>query len=205
LEEVIRHHALVLPQLAACGVDGWKLRKLTGFGVHWGPVRAADIPAYLSAHRKKDAAMRTVRFPLAERLEMVTVTLAFYALMILLPVGIFWPGIFWPVTVALLGLAYFYAIVHPWLPGRDGLEKAIPLTVIALLGGFAYWQLFPAASGVAMFHWAVGLVGLSVFTAAELQGMSPWMRGEQANWTIESVVYAALGLVYFGLPWLAGW
>ncbi|MEJ2759858.1 MAG: methyltransferase domain-containing protein [Anaerolineales bacterium] len=203
--EVIRHHALVLPQLAACGVDGWKLRKLTGFGVHWGPVRAADIPAYLSAHRKKDAAMRTVRFPLAERLEMVTVTLAFYALMILLPVGIFWPGIFWPVTVALLGLAYFYAIVHPWLPGRDGLEKAIPLTVIALLGGFAYWQLFPAASGVAMFHWAVGLVGLSVFTAAELQGMSPWMRGEQANWTIESVVYAALGLVYFGLPWLAGW
>ena len=149
--------------------------------------------------------MRTIRFPLIERLEMVTVTLAFYALMILLPVGLIWPGIFWPVTAALLGLAYFYAIVHPWLPGRDGLEKAIPLMVIALVGGFFYWQFFPRTSGLEMFHWAVGLVGLSVFTAAELQGMSPWMRGEQANWTIESVVYAALGLVYFGLPWLAGW
>ena len=32
-----------------------------------------------------------------------------------------------------------------------------------------------------LLNWAIALVGLSVFTAAELQGMSLLMRGEQAN------------------------
>jgi 2-polyprenyl-3-methyl-5-hydroxy-6-metoxy-1,4-benzoquinol methylase len=45
LSEVVNHHALILPQLCANGVDGWRIRKETGWGVHWGPVRAEDIPA----------------------------------------------------------------------------------------------------------------------------------------------------------------
>ncbi len=132
LEQVVNHHALILPQLCANGVDGWRIRKETGWGVHWGPPRATDIPAYLAGRRKKTDAMRWVRFPLKDRLEMVTVTLGFYGLLILLPVFIFWRGLFWPITFSLLGLSYFYAIVHPWLPGRDGLYKSIPLTLIAL-------------------------------------------------------------------------
>ncbi len=205
LEAVVAHHALVLPQLAAAGVDGWKLRKLSGWGVHWGPVRAVDILAYLAAGKKKTAAMRTVTFPLKDRLEMVTVTLAFYGLMILLPVFIFWRGLFWPVTAALLGLAYFYAVVHPWLPGRDGLEKTIPLTGIALLGFAGYLWLAPGMPADQIFYWALGLSGLAVFTAAEMQGMSPLMRGEQANWTIEGVVYAGLGALAWLVPLLTGW
>ena len=55
-----------------------------------------------------------------------------------------------------------------------------------------------------LFHWAVGLTGLSVFTAAELQGMSPLMRGEQANWTREALIAVLLGAVYWLVP-LAGW
>ena len=205
VEEVVSHHALILPQLAACGVDGWQLRKQTGWGVHWGPVRAEDIPAYLAANWRKNEAMRRVNFPLRKRLEMVTVTLAFYALMILVPVLIFWRGIFWPVTAGLLGLAYFYAIVHPWLPGRDGLEKSIPLAANALAGFFVYLQIFPIESPLTVFRWGLGLIGLSIFTAAEMQGMSPHMRGEQANWTIESVVFALLAALYFGIPPLVGW
>ena len=96
LAEVVRHHALVLPQLCANGVDGWRVRKETGWGVHWGPPRAEDIPAYLAAKRQKTDAMRWVRFPLRARLEMVTVTLGFYGLLILLPVFILWRGLFWP-------------------------------------------------------------------------------------------------------------
>ncbi len=205
VEEVVAHHALILPQLAAAGVDGWGVRKQTGWGVHWGPVRAEDIPAYLAAGRQKDEAMRRVAFPLGKRLEMVTVTLAFYALMILIPVLVFWRGIFLPVTASLLGLAYFYAVVHPWLPGRDGLEKSIPLAVIALAGFGVYLQFTPMASPLDIFRWGVGLVGLAVFSAAEMQGMSPHMRGEQANWTVESVVFTVLAVLYFGIPPLVGW
>jgi SAM-dependent methyltransferase len=205
LDQVVRHHALILPQLCANGVDGWRVRKESGWGVHWGPAKAVDIPAYLADKRKKNDAMRWVRFPFRDRLEMVTVTLGFYALLILLPVFIFWRGLFWPITFSMLGLSYFYAVVHPWLPGHDGLNKSIPLTVIALAGLFVYTAFWNPLPVVNIFHWTIGLTGLSVFTAAELQGMSPLMRGEQANWSREAVIGLALGAVYWLVPLALGW
>lgn len=205
LREVVSHHALILPQLCANGVDGWRIRKETGWGVHWGPAKARDIPAYLAGKRKKADAMRWVKFPLKDRLEMVTVTLGFYALLILLPVLIFWRHLFWPITFSLVGLSYFYAIVHPWLPGRDGLYKSIPLTLISLAGLFTYSALVNPLPAQQFFHWTVGLTGLSVFSAAELQGMSPLMRGEQANWGWEAVIGLILGAIYWLTPLALGW
>jgi ubiquinone/menaquinone biosynthesis C-methylase UbiE len=204
LDEVVKHHALILPQLCANGVDGWRIREETGWGVHWGPVRAEDIPAYLAAKRKKTDAMRWVRFPLKDRLEMVTVTLGFYALLILLPVFLFWRHSFWQVAASLFGLSYFYAITLPRIPGRDGLYKSIPLTIIALAGLFIYTSIWPMPVP-RLFHWAIGLTGLSVFTAAELQGVSPLMRGEQANWGFEAVIGVILGLIYWLAPVFLGW
>lgn len=205
LDQVVRHHALILPQLCANGVDGWKIRKETRWGVHWGPARAEDIPAYLTARRKKTDAMRWMQFPLKDRLEMVTVTLGFYSLLILLPVLVFWRHLFWPVAAAMVGLSYFYAVVHPWLPGRDGLLKSIPLTAITLLGLAGYVALRGPLPPPRLFNWTLALAGLSFFTGAELQGMSPLMRGEQANWTWEAIIGAALGIVYWLAPLALGW
>ncbi len=205
LANVVRHKALILPQLAANGVDGWEIRRETGWGVHWGPAKARDIPAYLAAGRKKTDGMRWVTFPLKDRLEMVTVTLGFYALLILLPLLIFWRHLFWPVTAALLGLSYFYAIVHPWLPGRDGLQKSIPLTLIALLGLGVYTTVVQPLPSQQLFNWTIALIALSLFTAGELQGMSPLMRGEQANWGWEAAIGGLLAITYWLVPNLMGW
>jgi hypothetical protein len=136
---------------------------------------------------------------------MVTVTLGAYSLLLLPLLFIFWRHLFWPVTLSLLGLSYFYAIVLPWLPGRDGLYKSIPLAIITLAGlcvYTAFWNPMPAQR---LFHWMVGLTGLSVFTSAEFQGMSPLMRGEQANWGIEAVIGLALGAIYWLVPLVMGW
>ncbi len=205
LDKVVNHHALILPQLCANGVDGWRIRKETGWGVHWGPVRADDIPAYLATKRKKTDAMRWVRFPLKDRLEMVTVTLGFYGLLILLPVFLFWRQLFWPVTFSLVGLSYFYAIALPWLPGRDGLYKSVPLTMITLAGLLVYNAFGNPMPTQQLFHWVVGLTGLSILTAGEFQGMSPLMRGEQANWSREAVIGAMLGAIYWLAPLAFGW
>ena len=205
LNEVVHHRALILPQLCANGVDGWRVRQETGWGVHWGPPRAADIPAYLATKRKKTGAMRWVRFPLKDRLEMVTVTLGFYALLILIPVFIFWRDLFWPITASLFGLSYFYAVVHPWLPGRDGMVKSIPLTFIAITGLIVYTTLWEPMPAISLFNWVLGLTALSVFTAGEMQGMSPLMRGEQANWGWEAVIGLTLGLIYWLVPMAIGW
>jgi demethylmenaquinone methyltransferase/2-methoxy-6-polyprenyl-1,4-benzoquinol methylase len=205
LKAVVNHHTLILPQLCANGVDGWRIRQETGWRVDWGPARAEDIPAYLSSNRRKTDAMRWVRFPLKDRLEMVTVTLGFYGLMILLPVFIFWRHMFWSVAFSMIGLSYFYAVILPWLPGRDGLYKSIPLVFISLVGLFVFttlWNPFPPER---LFRWTVGLIGLSVFTAAELQGMSPLMRGEQANWSRELIIALLLGAIYWLVPQIVGW
>jgi SAM-dependent methyltransferase len=204
LHEVVNHHALILPQLCANGVDGWRVRHETGWGVHWGPVRASDIPEYLAAHRQKTDAMRWVQFPLKDRIEMMTVMLGFYGFMLLIAVAIFWRHLLWPVTITMLGLSYFYAVTLPWLPGRDGLYKSVPLAVIAVAGLLAYRYLLSPMPGLQFFHWVVGLTGFAVFTAAEMQGMSPRMRGEQANWSWEAGIGVVLGLVYWLGPRLLG-
>jgi len=149
--------------------------------------------------------MRWVCFPVKDRLEMVTVTMGFYGLLILLPVSIFWRHMLWPITLSMVGLAYFYAVVHPWLPGKDGLYKSIPLSLITLGGLLLYTQLWYPLPAAKLFNWGVGLTGLSVFTGAELQGMSPLMRGEQANWGWEAIIGLALGVIYWFVPLALGW
>jgi len=44
-----------------------------------------------------------------------------------------------------------------------------------------------------------------VFIGAELQGMSPLMRGEQANWGWEALIGSLLGLAYWLVPVFMGW
>jgi hypothetical protein len=205
VEREVEHRQLILPQLAANGVKGHTIERETGWKVCWGPVRAADIPPFLGAGARKTDEMRRVRFPVVDRLEMVTVTLGLYALLLLVPVAVFWRGMFWPITASLLGLSYFYALMLPWLPGRDGLLKSVPLAMIALMGLFTYMALVGPLPWPRLFNWILGLVGLSVFTAAELQGMSPLMRGEQANWFREAVIAITLGLLYWLVPLATGW
>lgn len=194
--EVVDHHALILPQLCANGVDGWKIRRETHWGVHWGPVRARDIPAYLAAGRNKTEAMRHVQFPLKDRLEMTTAMLILYGAVLAVLSLIFWRTH----TLTILGvmalLGYFYGVFLPWLPGRDGLGKGITLAVLTLLGLWIWsfaWGHLPSAS---LFNWSLGLGFLAFFVGGEFQGMSPLMRGEQANWTIESLVGLATLAVY---------
>lgn len=196
---------LVLPQLCANGVDGEAIRDQTGWQVHWGPVRADDIPAYIQNNYNKTDGMRTVMFPWKDRLEMVSATLGLYGLMILVPVAIFWRENLWPVLIALIGLSYFYALALPKIPGSDGLAKSLPLALIALVGMLAYSFVLGSYDPQQLFRRGVGMVALSVFVAAELQGMSPLMRGEQANWGWEAVIALALGGLYWLLPRLVGW
>jgi hypothetical protein len=125
--------------------------------------------------------------------------------MIMVPIVIFWRPLFWPVLLSILGLAYFYALLLPWIPGRDGLVKSVPLSLIAVAGLYLYTLLWNPLPLQRLFNWTIGLIGLSVFTAGELQGMSPLMRGEQANWTIEAVIGVVLGLTYWLVPLVVGW
>jgi hypothetical protein len=75
LDEIVRHKDLVVPQLGAPGVAAHIIKKETGFRVHYGPIRARDIPRYLDEGMKASPEMRAITFTLAERLILAPVEL----------------------------------------------------------------------------------------------------------------------------------
>jgi len=73
LDRIVDHRRLILPQLGASGVAGHLARKACGFSVVYGPVRAADIPAFLSGGLKATPEMRAVQFSLRDRVVLIPV------------------------------------------------------------------------------------------------------------------------------------
>jgi 2-polyprenyl-3-methyl-5-hydroxy-6-metoxy-1,4-benzoquinol methylase len=202
--EMVDHRALILPQLCANGLDGWRIRQETSWGVHWGPVRARDIPAYLQAGRKKSAPMHQVQFPLRDRLEMTTVMLFLYAFLLLIPILIFWRPYAFLIYGLMIAISYFYGIFLPWIPGRDGLGKGAVLALLTLVGLWAWSLGWGHLEPASLFGWSLGLGFLAFFVGAEFQGMSPLMRGEQANWSVEGLVGLATLATYAAGRFLFG-
>jgi len=69
IAERVNHRRVILPQLAATGVLALDVFRRSRWQVRFGPVHMSDIPRYLETSEKTDA-MRRVRFPLRDRLEM---------------------------------------------------------------------------------------------------------------------------------------
>ena len=154
LPEVVSHRRLVLPQLGAPGIPAHVVRQESGFAVDFGPVRAADLPAYLRAGRKATPEMRAMRFSWKDRLELTPMEflpglrrypwllLGLFLLFGLHPQGIlFRPALLGGWSFALLGLAtiltgsFLVPLFLPWVPFRSFALKGW-LAGAALTGGF---------------------------------------------------------------------
>ena len=95
LEEVVSHRRLIVPQLAAPGVAAHEVKKLSGFKVTYGPIRAADLPAFIDRGFKANSAMRLKTFSTWERLVLVPVELvtALKMAIIVVPIFVFLGGL----------------------------------------------------------------------------------------------------------------
>jgi hypothetical protein len=188
LEHRVSHRTIVVPQLGATGISAHEVRRACGFEVVFGPVRAADLPAFLDAGMAATPGMRRVSFTLRERAALVPVELVQSAvwtaalLALLLPAGGLVPGGFSlsallaraPVTLAacagaLLAGSALTPLLLPWIPGRAFSLKG------ALLG--AIWAVAAAAlsvgDGVApLAGWGVLLTAASAFFAMQFTGSS---------------------------------
>ena len=125
IEGRVNHRNVILPQLAATGIERKTIHRKTGWRIVWGPVYAADIPAFLQSQLRKTTEMSQVRFPLGQRLEMA-IMWAFPFSLIAVPVTLlFWPsfslllaGLIWLVSLATYLLFPFYS---RWLdPHKKG-------------------------------------------------------------------------------------
>ena len=70
IEQEVNHRRVILPQLAATGIETQVIQKKTGWKVLWGPVYAKDIPEFVRKNFSKTAQIRQVSFPFSQRMEM---------------------------------------------------------------------------------------------------------------------------------------
>ena len=75
LAQIVSHRHLILPQLSGPGVAAHQVKKWSGFTVHYGPIRASDLPAYLDAGLKATPEMRLKTFPVRERIALIPIEL----------------------------------------------------------------------------------------------------------------------------------
>jgi hypothetical protein len=220
LAQVVSHGALVLPQLGAPGVSAPDVRRRTGFRVAWGPVRAADLPAFLDAGMRATPEMRRMRFPLRDRLVLVPVEMSIVmgtALLVVLAaalVGGFAAGGFsiarllagtLPAAVvvltALVAGTVATPLLLPWLPPRmfaakGALTGAAALVLPWIAAAFPALRLASAALFImagASFS-AMNFTGTSTFTS--LSGVQKEMRA-WLPWQFGGAVMAAV-------LWIAG-
>ena len=149
LAQVVSHRELILPQLAGPGVAAHQVKKLSGFRVIYGPIRAKDLPAFMDNGLKATPEMRRVTFTTWERVVLIPVELVsafkwvfiisfvFFLLGGLGGQGGFWAnaldyGLF--SVLALLGAltagAILTPLLLPWLPGRAFSLKGLSMGLI---------------------------------------------------------------------------
>lgn len=222
LAQVVSHGTIVLPQLGAPGVSAPEVRRRSGFRVVWGPVRAADLPAFIDAGMRATPEMRRVRFPLRDRLVLVPVEMSVVAGAALLVVaaatllGGFTGGGFslagvlagvLPATAvvvtAMAAGTVVTPVLLPWLPMRlfaakGALVGAVGAALVLpwLAGAFLPLRLAAAAAFIvagASFM-AMNFTGTSTFTS--LSGVRKEMRAA-LPWQVGGAALAAL-------LWIAG-
>jgi hypothetical protein len=168
LNEIISHRTLILPQLAAPGVSAWEVRKASNYRVIYGPVRAADIPAYLNAGKKASVEMRHPSFGLIDRLvltpvELIALLKPLAALFLLL-------GMINIIVSLLSGTAQGIAQVL-----GNTLTDFLPFLIAAIIGSVLVPAFLPCLPGRS-FTWKGFLAGI-IWALCYLLILRP-----EANW-----------------------
>ena len=150
LSRIVSHRELILPQLAGPGVAAHHVKKLSGFKVIYGPIRATDLPAFLNAGHKSTPEMRLKTFTTWERIVLIPMELIgalkagliiisiFFLMTFLLRSGEGWANALshgflsvLAILTAILAGAVLTPLLLPWLPGRAFSLKGLSLGFLA--------------------------------------------------------------------------
>jgi hypothetical protein len=181
LAEVVEHRNLVLPQLAATGVAAHQVKHATGFSVHYGPVRARDIRAYLAAGMQATPEMRRVTFgwrariilapmEVAGALKPAIVILAALALLdVLRHRSLSWhvAADFAPFLAAMFAGTVLVPLLLPWLPSRAFAVKGAVAGALCVAAALAALPVGGAeAAGTVLLGTAIASYLAMMFTGS---------------------------------------
>jgi acetyl-CoA decarbonylase/synthase complex subunit gamma len=195
LDQVVSHRELILPQLSGPGVAFHQVKKLSGFKVIYGPIRAKDLPAFLDAGHQATPEMRFKTFTTWERLVLIPIELiqALKVSLLILPIlfilsflgrsGTGWTnglnyGLFSVLAflAAILAGAVLTPLFLPWLPGRAFSIKGLILGcfIVAILLIFRWSGWITLGGRLGMLAWLFLIPTISAFLAMNFTGSSTY-------------------------------
>ena len=218
LQHVVTHRELILPQLGAPGVSAHEVKKLSGYRVEYGPVRAADLPEYLKT-RQATPEMRRVRFSVRDRVALIPVELVHILVpMLIAALVLYFLGGYlasWGAISAILSGVVLFPILLPWLPSRAFSAKgfilggltALPFAAAAIVRepqsawwlrmgwAFAYLLALPPVTA----YLALNFTGSSTFTSrsgvrSEMSAYIPVMAGTLSVGIVLTIILAVIRL-----------
>lgn len=220
LEKMVSHRRLIVPQLGAPGVAAHEVKKLSGFKVTYGPVRAEDLPAFMDAGFKATDEMRRKTFSTWERLVLIPIELveALKMAIIVIPLfvllgglggtGGYWANVMnhglFAGAVLLSGVlagTILTPLLLPWLPGRAFALKGIVLGFLVSLAVVLGWNA-ATTQGAAMLEsvaWILIATASTAYLAMNFTGASTYtsLSGvkREMRWAVPAeIAAAAVGL-----------
>ncbi|UCE10066.1 MAG: methyltransferase domain-containing protein [Candidatus Thorarchaeota archaeon] len=157
LSEIVSHRELILPQLAAAGMDPTMIHRRSGFRVRYGPVRIQDLSRWfeLEKPRPKPRDMATITFNFRERMEQTVAHIPFLFAVLL-----------WKPMFAILGILTLVNVgLFVGLPSAFATLYPTTMAILLLIGEFL----------LALFGNAI-VLGV-VFPVLPSKGNSFWRRG----------------------------
>jgi NAD-dependent dihydropyrimidine dehydrogenase PreA subunit len=187
VEDLVDHRHVVLPQLAATGIDGKIVREATGWKVLWGPVQAQAIPTFLRNGCETTRQMRAVTFPWPQRLEMA-VAWAFPISLLALLVLPWWRAGVLPLMGLVWGLSVVIFLAFPLYEGRLGTHRKrlgfvffdfgprggpLVLWGLFMIALLAYLLIAGGFSWAPLLRWGVSALVVVLLLSLDLMGSTP--------------------------------
>ena len=225
LKEIVSHRSIILPQLGAPGVAAHTVKKLSGFGVRFGPIKAEDLPAYMDAGFKATSQMRLKAFPLKERAVLIPIELVetIKPTLIIAPVlfllgGIGGPAGFWANALhdgsfaalaflsAVVGGAVINPLLLPYLPGRAFSTKGLWLGAIVavIMLSLQGVDLSMWAGRLGSLAWLLIIPAVTAYLAMNFTGASTYTSLSGVNREMRWALPTEIGMGGGGLLiWIA--
>jgi hypothetical protein len=230
LTRIVSHRELILPQLSGPGVAAHHVKKLSGFKVIYGPIRARDLTTFLDAGHKATPEMRFKTFTTWERLVLIPIELiqALKVGLIIIPIlfilaflgrsGEGWKnalshGLFSALAIltSILAGAVLTPLLLPWLPGRafslKGLIPGFFTAATLLVFGWGDWITWPGR--LEILAWLFLVPAVSAYLAMNFTGASTYtsLSGvkKEMRWALPLEIGSGiLGLIlWFGSQFIA--
>jgi len=193
LKNIISHKTIIVPELGAPGISAHEVQKLSGFRVIYGPVRSKDIKTFLTSGEQATKEMRTVKFPIKDRAELIPFELVLgakyvffsilfflifagfsqngFSLSLFLNIGI--QSVFFIITSFLAGII-LTPLLLPWLPGKPFALKGFWIGLLIILIAIIYpaYKNSPIGNLPTMIGWILIVPAIASFVSMNFTGSS---------------------------------